>query len=402
MNLLFLCEQDPEAWTSWSGITKSLVDQFRSEGHSVFAGDVDLYGSDRLLAAALTCAPDRRRWGTRFHLGGAPFHLRSRRANHIVEAHRTKIDVIVQIGATFQVSDRFGIPCCLCCDSNIRVAQQGAASGYSDGSTLSPRELEEIAARERAVYAGAAAIFPLSERLRRSFIDDFGVPAGRVRAVYAGPNFDGGSVAALPAVGVEPHPPTVLFVGLQFHRKGGDVLVESFREVRRQLPDARLLLAGVREGYVSGPGIICLGELNKNTPVGAAALARAYGSADVFALPTRFEPFGIAFVEAMHFGLPCIGPRAWAVPEIIADGETGFTVPVDDVTALTDRLLRLLNDKPLARRLGEAGRERARQLFTWRRVVARMSEVMLPLVNGGHELAPRNGRRAPVIAAPRN
>src|SRR4029077_11713442 len=99
--------------------------------------------------------------------------------------------------------------------------------------------------------------------------------------------------------------------------------------------------------------IACLGDLDKNSAEGWANLAEAYTSADVFALPTRFEPFGVAFVEAMHFGLPCIGPRACAVPEIIVDGETGFTVPVDDVEALTDRLLRLLTDPSLARTMGE-------------------------------------------------
>ncbi len=102
----------------------------------------------------------------------------------------------------------------------------------------------------------------------------------------------------------------------------------------------------------------------------------------MFALPTRFEPFGIAFVEAMHFGLPCIGPSAWAVPEIIADGKTGYTVPVDDVDALTDRLWRLLSDPVLAQAMGHAGRARARDLFTWPRVIDRMSEVITAVVSG--------------------
>jgi glycosyltransferase involved in cell wall biosynthesis len=243
------------------------------------------------------------------------------------------------------------------------------------------------------VYRGAAAIFPLSERLRRSFVDDFGIPADRVRAIYAGPNFDPGRVAAVGAgAAARPanRPPTVLFVGLQFHRKGGDVLVESFRRVRARLPAARLLLAGVAAGSVQEPGVECLGALDKNRPDGAAALAAAYASADVFALPTRFEPFGIAFVEAMHFGLPCIGPNAWAVPEIIADGETGFTVPVDDVDALTDRLLRLLTDRTLAGTMGEAGLARARRLFTWPHAVARMTDVMTAVVEA---------HRRPALAA---
>jgi glycosyltransferase involved in cell wall biosynthesis len=172
----------------------------------------------------------------------------------------------------------------------------------------------------------------------------------------------------------------VLFVGRQFHRKGGDVLVESFRRVRQQLRDARLVIAGQPIGSVGGAGITCLGDLDKNSPGGWAELAAAYAEADVFAMPTRFEPFGVAFVEAMHFGVPCIGPRAWAVPEIIADGETGFTVPVDDVEILADRLIRVLSDRAMARRMGEAARRRARGLFTWPLAVERMLGLMSPLV----------------------
>jgi len=284
------------------------------------------------------------------------------------------------VGATFQVHPAHGTPYFLCCDSNIRMAQHGARTGYSDAAPLTDSDVEGVQRREQAVYQGAAGIFALSERLRRSFVEEFGIPADRVRAIYAGPNFEPGRVAMAAPTRLEGHPPTVLFVGLQFHRKGGDVLVESFRQVRRRLPTAELLLAGVPVGEVEGPGIQCLGALDKNQPAGAAALAAAYASADVFALPTRFEPFGIAFVEAMHFGLPCIGPRAWAVPEIIADGETGFTVPADDVESLTDRLLRLLSDPTLARMMGEAGRERARRAFTWPQVVGRMVEVMAATV----------------------
>jgi starch synthase len=376
MKILFLCEGDAESWSSWSGICKSLVDQLRTDGHTVETGDVALRGFDRYLAAAATFSRDRHRWGTRYHLSTLPFHLRSRRADRLVAARGPRLDAIVQVGATFQVHPAHGTPYFLCCDSNIRMAEYGARTGYSDAAPLTPSEVEGVQRRERAVYRGAAAIFALSERLRRSFIEDFGIPADRVRAIYAGPNFDPGRVVTAPRTRPDTHPPTVLFVGLQFHRKGGDVLVESFRQVRMRLPTAELLLAGVPIGQVEGPGIRCLGALDKNQPAGAAALAAAYASADVFALPTRFEPFGIAFVEAMHFGLPCIGPRAWAVPEIIADGETGFTVPVDDVDSLTDRLLRLLRDPTLARTMGEAGRERARRAFTWPQVVGRMVEVM--------------------------
>ena len=96
----------------------------------------------------------------------------------------------------------------------------------------------------------------------------------------------------------------------------------------------------------------------------------------MFCLPTRFEPFGIAFIEAMCFELPCVGTAAWAVPEMVVDGETGFTVPIDDVTTLTTRLLQLLDNPTLARAMGRAGRRRVEQHFTWERVVERMTRAM--------------------------
>jgi len=376
MRILFVCEGDAESWHSWSGISKSIVDALRAAGHTVHVGDVDIDGADRWLAAAATFALDRHHWATRYHLAGVPFRLRSRRARRHIARYRHRIDAIVQVGSTFEPLGRGTIPYFLCCDSNIRVAQRGAASGYSDATPLAGAELEAVADRERRVYEGAAAIFPLSEQLRRSFIDDFHIPERRVHTIYAGPNFDTARIPAPPANRRDEAPPTVLFVGRQFHRKGGDVLLESFRRVRAQIPAARLIVAGLPIGSVDGAGVVCVGDLDKNTADGWAALASAYASADVFALPTRFEPFGVAFLEAMHFGLPCVGPRAWAVPEIIADGETGFTIPVDDVEGLADRLIRLLRDRALARAMGEAGRLRARDLFTWPRVVDRMLAVM--------------------------
>jgi len=377
LNILLLCEGDAESWTPWSGICKSLVDHLRLSGHTVEVGDVDLHGADRYVGALTTFSPRRRRWGTRFHLGAVPFWLRSHRANSRISSCGRRPDVVIQIGATFQIDAEAGVPYCLCCDSNIRVAQQGAPSGFSDAAALSEAEVNAIARREEGVYRDAAAIFPLSENLRRSFVEDFSIPAARVRAIYAGPNLDPGRLSVEPPVHTATaREPTALFVGLQFHRKGGDLLLESFRRVRTALPSARLVIVGVPKDSIGEPGVDCIGEFDKNTPEGLRALVAAYQSADVFVLPTRFEPFGIAFVEAMHFGLPCIGPSAWAVPEIISNGETGFTVPPEDAEALADRLLYLLSDRAMAEKMGQAARARARSFFTWPHAVSRMNEVL--------------------------
>jgi glycosyltransferase involved in cell wall biosynthesis len=267
------------------------------------------------------------------------------------------------------------------------MAEHGLPTGYTDAVSLTPDELEAVVGREQQVYRGAATIFTISERLRRSFLEDFGIPAERVRAVHAGPNFD---IARIPY----PRPgrdvsraPTIVFVGRQFERKGGDLLLKAFQRVRQRIPGAQLIIVGPDQPALQLPGVAYLGSLDKSRPEGWAALARAYASADVFCLPTRFEPFGIAFLEAMFFGLPCIGTDAWAVPEMIRDGETGFTIPIDDLDAIGDRLLRLLSDPGLARRMGQAGRERAEKYFTWPAVVRRMLGTLTTVVERAQKIA---------------
>src|SRR5688572_21279665 len=95
VRILLLAEGNAESWESWSGISKSIVDQLRAGGHTVHVGDVDLSGWDRWLAAAATFSPNRHRWGSRFHLDAVPFRLRSRRAKRHIASHRSRIDAIV-------------------------------------------------------------------------------------------------------------------------------------------------------------------------------------------------------------------------------------------------------------------------------------------------------------------
>jgi glycosyltransferase involved in cell wall biosynthesis len=213
----------------------------------------------------------------------------------------------------------------------------------------------------------------ISEYLRRSFVNDFGLQKNQVCNVGAGPNLDLTQVPpprARPRTGT----PTILFVGKQFERKGGAVLLEAFRTVRTRVLDTRLVIVGPTSPPTSEPGIEWLGNLDKNQSDGWGRLVAAYRESDVLCLPSLFEPFGISILEAMFFGLPCVGTGEWAIPEMIVDGETGYTVPRDDAPALADRLGRLLADPLRAHRMGLAGRQRAEERFSWTVVAARIGD----------------------------
>jgi glycosyltransferase involved in cell wall biosynthesis len=97
-------------------------------------------------------------------------------------------------------------------------------------------------------------------------------------------------------------------------------------------------------------------------------LQRLYGRAAVVACPSRREGFGVACLEAMAHGRPVVATRVGGLLDLVVDGETGIVVPARDPAALRSALERLLGDPDLRRRLGEAGRERARTHFSWEKV----------------------------------
>jgi glycosyltransferase involved in cell wall biosynthesis len=375
MNVLLLTEGDAQRYDSWSGTAKSVVDHLRGVGHQVRTADVDLYGPARWITAAQTFTPHRKRWGVLYHLGAEGYRQRSKRAAQAIAAQNGEVDCILQIGATFEPAARGRVPYALLCDSHIQTSLEGVEFGVSDTAWLSPAEFETIRRREVEVYRNAAVIMTISDYLRRSFITDYGLCEDRVVSVGAGPNLDLSRVPkprAVPRTG----PPTVLFVGKQFERKGGDHLLTAFRMLRGRLPDARLVIVGPTTSPSSEPGVEFLGNLDKNTPEGWARMAAAYADADVLTLPSLYEPFGIVILEAMFFGLPCVGTAAWAIPEMILEGETGYTVPRADPATLAARLGDVLADRGRANEMGLAGRRHVEAHFTWAAVATRMSEAM--------------------------
>jgi glycosyltransferase involved in cell wall biosynthesis len=97
-----------------------------------------------------------------------------------------------------------------------------------------------------------------------------------------------------------------------------------------------------------------------------AQLAREYGQAEVAVVPSLYEGFSLPAVEAMACGVPVVATTGGALPEVVGrDGETGLLVPPNDPGALAAAIGRLLDDRELRDRLGEAGRQRVLHRFTW-------------------------------------
>jgi glycosyltransferase involved in cell wall biosynthesis len=158
----------------------------------------------------------------------------------------------------------------------------------------------------------------------------------------------------LPAqVGVEAEPPEVLYAGRLSPEKGVIELLDAAQGLN-------LVIAGdgpLRDRVPSARGFVQHDELQQ-----------LYARAAVVACPSRREGFGVACLEAMAHGRPVVATRVGGLQDLVVDGETGIVVPPRDPAALRSALERLLADPELRRRLGTAGRERARTQFSWKSV----------------------------------
>jgi glycosyltransferase involved in cell wall biosynthesis len=96
---------------------------------------------------------------------------------------------------------------------------------------------------------------------------------------------------------------------------------------------------------------------------------------DVLALPSRREPCALVYVEAALLAKPIVACREGGAPESVAEGETGILVPVNDSLAIAEAVLALLENRDVARRMGQAGRDRALDIFSWAKFIATLEGV---------------------------
>ncbi|HET9384124.1 MAG TPA: glycosyltransferase family 4 protein [Gemmatimonadales bacterium] len=179
------------------------------------------------------------------------------------------------------------------------------------------------------------------------------------------------------------HVPTVLFVGRLVERKGVTHLVEAVA----QLADRRARLVIVGDGperprleaRARELGIAHRVEFRGR--ISDADLRTAYQRAGVFVLPAVLdsrgdtEGLGVVLLEAMNYGVPVIASNIGGIVDIVVDQETGLLVPPGDAAALASALDSVLRDPARSRRLGEAGRRRLAEQFSWDAILAKMESV---------------------------
>ncbi len=228
----------------------------------------------------------------------------------------------------------------------------------------------------RVTLRRADRVIALTER-ERGYLERLGVPAGRIEVVPNGVEL--GEFPSRVRVASNGGAVSVLFAGRCYpEQKGLEVLMRAMASLR-DLKGVTLRIVGDDWG-----GHTVIRTMAKNlgiedavTLVGRvdrASLIKEYEHADIFVLPSLFDSFPIAILEAMAAGLPVVATRVGGVPDVVEDGRTGILVNAGDADGLAAALLHLAGDGIARRDMGRRGRERASG-FSWEAVLPRIQRV---------------------------
>lgn len=151
----------------------------------------------------------------------------------------------------------------------------------------------------------------------------------------------------------------LLFVARDFRTKGGDLALEVLSGIRKRHPDVVLVVAGSPDPDPGLDGVQWLGPKTREE-----LYRDVYPNADVFVYPTRFDCAPLVVMEALAHGIPVVAPRAFAIPELVADGVSGLLHEPGDVAGATAAVEALLDDPPRRLAMGDAARADYRARFS--------------------------------------
>ena len=196
-------------------------------------------------------------------------------------------------------------------------------------------------------------------------IEDYSCDPQKVRCVYCGSNVEVSRDEAFDDDRYRRK--RVLFIGVDWERKGGPTLVKAFRILLKTHPDAVLTIVGCSP-TLDLPHCEIVGKVT------LSEVKQFLGKASIFCLPTTLEPFGIAFLEAMAHKLPIVATNIGAIPDFVHEGKNGYLVEPRDPEELAKRLSDLVGSPARCKAFGEVGHQIYWNQYTWERTGKRIRE----------------------------
>lgn len=220
---------------------------------------------------------------------------------------------------------------------------------------------------QRKRYKNAAGIFTMSHWLQQYIIENYDIDPSKVHYAGGGSNLDFSRIAPK-----EKNNRRILFVGRDFERKAGPLVVEAFKILKEKYePLAELYVAGPDKNPVDEKtdGYHYLNDLSFDE------LSEYFNLCDIFVMPSKFEAYGLVFIEALTYGLPCIGRNAYEMPFFIEKGVTGDLIDNDNPDELAEKMYSLLKNEEIKRNVIKKRQWYIKE-YSWDTVAGRMNYII--------------------------
>jgi glycosyltransferase involved in cell wall biosynthesis len=303
--------------------------------------------------------PNRYKWNELFDKNPWAFRKRTQICERKIQSLKNKIDLVFALGCfCAPITGEPWTSYVFYIDSTMKMAEKE----YPPWAPFrSYKERCDWLKLEQEAYSKAVKIFTFSEYTKRAIIRDYGISERKIVTVYFG-----GNIREIPNYEKDYSSKAILFIGRDFERKGGIILLRAFREVRRRVKAAKLIIVGSTP-KVTEDGVVVRGFVDEKEKL------RLFREASLYVMPSFYEPAGHVFAEAMAYKIPCIGSTKNAIPEIIDEGENGFIVPPNDYVKLASRITYLLTNEDLIKSMGKNAQRKAKKIFTWNKVAERIA-----------------------------
>ncbi len=167
----------------------------------------------------------------------------------------------------------------------------------------------------------------------------------------------------------------ILFAGTKNYNKGAIHLLQAIKKIGQNTKDVVLVAMGLttdewkrKKANEVELNLVDLGYVSEQEK------RDAFDACDLFVMPSRYDSFGIVYLEAWRCGKPVIGARVGAIPEVIEEGKDGLLVEFGNVDQLASSILYLLDHPALCKEMGERGREKVIEKFNWQKIVAKIEK----------------------------
>jgi len=373
MNIGFGCIWLKDRKRTRSHTAYSLFKSLRElDGVSVYDLDVSLKGSALLFHKLSNMIVYQGKLKSKYNFSKR--YLKSLEGNLLHKVQKFKnIDVIIETADIGAIKE---IPFYLYQDLSMDILIKYFQEYNHPAPGWEIFDLDDLYKRKEwqmRIYAQCAGVFSKSQWLADNLIEDTGISPEKVHLVDVGINVKP-ELTSHSCGEKSKQDKTIFFVGRDFFRKGGHLVVEAFKLLRKNYSKkCKLIIAGPKSWPLAGripEGVQFIGDASREN------IRKYFQTSDVFCMPSYFEGgYAIVFAEALSFGIPCIGRNIHGMSEIIKPGVNGYLLNNDSIDELTELIIKVIKDDKMKSGV-ESMSKSYQNYYLWDRVASDMVEVI--------------------------